>query len=239
MERVFMRKLKVLAILLLAVSLFVILPGCSGEKSTKEFDFTGFTKLEIGFAFKVEITQSASYSVSVTADSNRMELIEVTKDGDTLKIDLDSSGFLLSFSTLEATITMPDLRGLKLSGASNGTIQGFSSSNEFKLNLSGASRLSGDISAGDAEFTISGASRVELQGSADDMTVDASGASSVKLSAFEVTNADVTLSGASDGTVKLDGKLDANLSGASRLTYIGEPTIGSVNTSGASTINKG
>jgi len=239
MLRVFMSKIKAIAILLLAVSLLTIQVGCSGGESTKEFDFSGFTKVEIGPAFKVEITQSTSYSVSVTADSNRMKHIEVTKEGDTLKIGLDSSAGLLSFLTLKATITMPDLRSLNLSGASNGTVQGFSSSNDFSLNLSGASRLSGNISAGDVVFVLSGASRVELQGSADDMTVDASGASSVGLSGFEVVNADVTLSGASNGTVKLDGRLDANLSGASRLTYIGEPVMGSINTSGASTINKG
>ena len=234
-----MNKIKTMAILLLAVLLLAIPAGCFGGDTTKEFDFSGFTKVEIGPAFKVEIAQSTSYSVSVTADSNRMKHIEVTKEGDTLKIDLDSSGWQLSFSTLEATITMPDLRSLNLSGASNGTVQGFSSSNDLSLNISGASRLSGSINAGDVEFIITGASRVELQGSADDMNVDASGASSVRLSGFEVVNADVTLSGASNGTVKMDGRLDANLSGASRLTYIGEPTMGSINTSGASTINKG
>jgi hypothetical protein len=234
-----MCKIKTIVILLLGVSLLAISVGCSEEIITKEFDFDGFTKVEIGSAFTLEITQSNSYSVSVTTGINRMEHIKVTREDDTLKIGLSPGGFLLSFSTLKATITMPDLHSLNLSGASNGNVQGFSSSNDFSLNLSGASRLSGDISAGDVVFTISGASTVELQGSADDMTVDASGASSVKLSSFEVVNADVTLSGASNGTVKLDGTLDVGLSGASTLTYKGNPTLGNVNISGGSNINTG
>jgi hypothetical protein len=60
----------------------------------------------------------------------------------------------------------------------------------------------------------------------------------MKLAGFTVNNADVSLSGASNGTVNLSGKLDANLSGASKLEYIGEPTMGAINTSGASTISK-
>jgi len=44
---------------------------------------------------------------------------------------------------------------------------------------------------------------------------------------------------ASEGTVKRDGIPDANVSGASKLTYKGAATLGNVNTSGGSTIKKG
>ena len=55
---------------------------------------------------------------------------------------------------------------------------------------------------------------------------------------FPVHNADVKLSGASQATVNLDGRLDADLSGASHLEYIGEPTMGVMTTSGASTVSR-
>jgi hypothetical protein len=77
-----------------------------------------------------------------------------------------------------------------------------------------------------------------LEGSADDMVADISGASSFKLDDFIVNNADIDFSGASSGTVNLNGRLDANLSGASRLWYIGEPTSTDINTSGGSTVSK-
>ena len=153
---------------------------------------------------------------------------------------------------------MPELYELDLSGATHGTVQGFSSSHDLILDISGASRLnmtdmstgdietdisgasrvSGNITAGDAEFDVSGASTVQLQGSASDIVIDASGASSVELADFPVNNADVELSGASHGTINLDGRLDADLSGASNLKYIGEPTMGDINKSGASTLSK-
>jgi hypothetical protein len=69
------------------------------------------------------------------------------------------------------------------------------------------------------------------------MVADVSGASSLKLDDFTVGNANVDFSGASSGTINLDGRLDADLSGASRLWYIGEPTMGTIDTSGASTIS--
>ena len=70
------------------------------------------------------------------------------------------------------------------------------------------------------------------------MAVDGSGASHLKLADLKMGNADVTLSGASDAIINLVERLDADLSGALTLEYIGEPTLGIMDTSGASTVKR-
>jgi hypothetical protein len=209
----------------------------SGNLETKDYALTDFTKVEVGSAFEFEIKQSSSFSINVTADDNVIDHVQVTQDGQTLKIGLKRVA-LLGSVTLRASVTMPELRGLTASGASRGTIFDFSSSEGLDITVSGASGVTGDITAGNVEFDISGASTIQLKGSANDMDANVSGASHFNLDAFTVNNADVNFSGASSGTVNLNGRLDANLSGASRLWYIGEPTMGDINTSGASTISK-
>ena len=229
----------------------------SGELVTEEFNFSDFKRVDDSSAFEVEITQSGSYSVSITADDNLFEHVQVSKEGETLKIGLKTI-ISLRPATLKAEITMSQLRGLDLSGATHGTVSGFSSTEsvdievsgashldlvkmsagDVKFDIDGASKVIGDITASDVDFDVDGASTVQLEGSASDIVVDASGASHVKLAGFKVANADVTLAGASSGTVNLDGRLDADLSGASHLSYIGEPTMGTINTSGASKLNK-
>lgn len=227
-----MKKLILTALVVILLTLGLLV-GC-GPVRTQTYNFTDFTRVEVGYAFRVEVVHSNSYSISITASEDLFNFIQVSKEGETLKIGLTQyiSG------TKKAEITMPDLRAINLSGATKGTIKGFSSSDDFNLDLSGASSLNGDIAAGDGNFRVSGASTLQLEGSARDIVVNASGASRVKLAAFLVNNADVTFGGASSGTVNLDGRLDANLSGASKLLYIGEPTMGTINTSGASTLSK-
>jgi len=256
-----MRKLAIIIAVLLTPGLLV---GCqggvvkgSGNLKTENYNFSDFTRVDVSSAFEVEIAQSGSYSISITADDNLFEYIQVTKEGETLKIGLKTLT-TLGPATLEAKVTMPKLRGLDLSGATGGTVSGFSSTEnldidvsrassvdlvgmsagDVKFDVSGASKVTGDIIAGDTDFDIDGASTVQLEGSAGDMVVEAGGASRVKLSGFTVNNANINLSGASTGTVNLDGRLDANLSGASKLEYIGEPTLGTMNITGASTLNK-
>jgi hypothetical protein len=213
----------------------------SGNLDSQEYDFADFTEVEIGSAFEFEVKQSSSYSINITADDNVMDYVQVSKDGQTLKIRLRTGlGGIpsLRLVTLRASVTMPQLSGLTVSGASRGTVSDFSSTEDLDITVSGASRVTGDITAGDIEFGISGASTIQLEGSASDIDANVSGASHFNLEAFTVDNADVNLSGASSGTVNLSGRLDANLSGASTLFYIGEPTMGDINTSGASTIRK-
>ena len=229
---------------------------------TEEKDFRDFKTVKVGNAFRVEIIKSSSYSISIIADSNIIDDIEVFKTGDvlTIRIAPPKEYQVIQARTLRAEITMPDLYGLELSGATHGTVKGFSSTLKLVLIVSGASSLdltdmsAGEVEAevsgasdvegnlmasGDAQFTVLGASSLKLDGEANNLVVDeCSGASSMDLSNFPVNDASVDLSGASQGTVNLDGRLDANISGASRLEYIGEPIMGDINIYDSSSISK-
>ncbi len=51
-----------------------------------------------------------------------------------------------------------------------------------------------------------------------------------------VQDAAVNASGASNVTVNLSGRLDADASGASNVFYLGQPTMGTIDTSGGSDV---
>jgi len=210
----------------------------SGNLETEEYAFASFTRVEISSAFEFQIRQSSSYSINVTADDNVIDRVQISQDGQTLKIRVGGVPTSFRRVTLKASVTMPQLGGLTVSGASRGTVANFNSTEAVSIVVSGASRVTGDITAGDIGFDVSGASTVQLEGSAADMVAIISGASRFSLGDFTANNADVNISGASTGTIYLDGRLDANVSGASTLLYIGDPVMGTINVSGASTLSK-
>ncbi|MGB5933808.1 MAG: head GIN domain-containing protein [Anaerolineae bacterium] len=229
-----------------AFLLVPVLAGCtllpevsitgSGRVVTQEFTLTGFDKVDVSHAFKVDVSQGDSFSVVIRIDDNLVQYLQVVKEGDTLKIGLKPGWEAIQPRTKQAEITMPELTGLSLSGASRGTITGFESAKSLSLDLSGASSLRGDIEAGNASFDLSGASDLTLTGSAQDVTIDARGGSSVDLGSFPVNDANVKASGASNVTVNASGKLDADASGGSQVYYLGSPTLGKVDTSGDSSV---
>ena len=199
----------------------------------------GFDKVEVSNAFTLDIRQGEDFSVIIRVDDNLLEHLEVVKQGSTLKIGLEPGRtYNIRRATMEAEVIMPKLTGLELSGATQTTISGFESTERLDVDVSGASQLRGDIEAGDARFDVSGASRVILSGSAGDLTIDASGASTANLADFTVGDADVQASGASTVTVDVSGRLDAEASGASSVFYLGNPTLGNIDTSGASSVKR-
>ena len=250
--------------LLVTVSLLAIFTGCrgitqaiigSGNLITQEMDFTDFTKLEIGHVFQAKVTRADSFSVGITVDDNLLEYVVVRKSGNTLRIYL-KAGYAYIGTTKIAEITMPKVDKLSLAGASQGEVSGFRSSDHLEVEVSGVSSLniddlkagdtvfeisggsyaSGGIEIADGRFDISGASSIDLEGYASDISIEASGASYANLANFSVSNATVNISGASVVTVNASGTIDGNISGASRLTYLGEPAL-TIEMSGDSTVD--
>ncbi len=188
----------------------------SGHLQTQQENVTGFAIIDVSSGFRVQITRADAFSVRITADDNVLPYVQVTKNGETLSIGL-TPGTSIQTTTLKAEITMPDLSELRFSGGVTGTATGFESSHDFRTEMSGGSKLM-------------------AEGKAANLVVSCSGGSELDLSDFPVSNADVDLSGGSQATINLSGTLNANISGGSRLFYLGNPTLGNINTSGGSSI---
>jgi len=211
----------------------------SGNSETQTMNYSGFTAVEVGSAFKVTITQSDSYSVIITGNEKIFDQIQVTQNGNTLMIDTQPGTTFTGISNLAAQITMPELNSVVLSGATHGTTSGFRSTGPFVANLSGASSLEmTNLEVGNTTVDLSGASTFTAAGSANDLVAVIAGASTLNILGLPVNNANVTLSGASNARINVNGRLDADLSGASSLQYSGQPTLGSITTTGASSITK-
>ncbi len=258
------RKALVFIVTLLAtVSLLVLFTGCggvtqaiigSGNLITQEMDFTDFTKLEISHVFQAKVTRSDSFFISITVDDNLLEYVVVRKSGNTLRIYL-KAGYAYIGTTKMVEITMPKIDKLSLSGASQGDVSGFRSSDRLDFEVSGASSLniddlragdtgfeisgashvSGGIEISEGRFNVSGASSIDLEGFASDISIEVSGASQANLANFPVSNATVSISGASVVTVNASGTVEGNVSGASRLIYLDDPAL-TIEMSGDSTV---
>lgn len=209
----------------------------SGDVVDVEYSFENFTKVDVSYAIEATILPSDTFFVILSVDDNIVKYLDVYKSGDWLVIELDDDK---NYNNLHlfAEIHMPVIREVKASGASEIEMTGFSSSEDFDMDLSGASIFSGYIEADDCRFELSGASVINLSGSCNDLELEASGASVLHTGNFVCYSGNFHLSGASDATVNVTDFLSATLSGASVLRYYGDPEIENLNISGASVITK-
>jgi hypothetical protein len=261
-----MKRLLLVAGLILTLGITALSTGCvrvnmqdkNGPLTTQNYDYTGFTGVDVGSAMKLDVSYGPSFNVTVTAGKTIIDKIHISRIGETLKFDIDGWSFnWWNNSMPKVSIVMPVLNYLHLSGAANGTVSGFSSTGElaadisgashldldmaagsFTARLSGASKLKGRLTATASDLSLSGASDIGLTGTGGDIKLHASGASSSSLRYYVVQNADVDFSGASSGSLDVRGILDVKLTGSSGFSYTGNPTLGSVNTSDGSDLKK-
>ena len=190
----------------------------SGKLQTQQKNLSDFTIINIQSGFQAQISQGDSYSVSITADNNVINRIDVNQSGNTLTIGLQLVS-IFNMGTLKAQITMPDLQEIHLSGGASANVSGFQLTHELLVSGQGGSRL-------------------QMDGQASNLLVSCTGGSNLELSRFEVNNATINMDGGSTGKINVTGLLNADLSSGSILTYTGNPTLGNIVTSGLSTISR-
>lgn len=202
--------------------LFNVSIGWSGEKGsgnvvTEKRDVSGFKGVDVGGVFQVEIVVGKEYSVEVEADDNLQPLIKTEVDGSgVLRIQSECS--IAKSSTLKIRITAPDIDSLDSSGVSGIKLTGVKNS--------------------ELSVRSSGASVINVEGATGSLTIDVSGASKVDAVNLQAQNAKVEGSGASKIIVNVSNEIDADLSGASKVRYAGDPKNIIRNTSGGSRVEQ-
>ena len=250
---------------ILAVMSLVSLAGCidynrivgSNNIETRQFDYSGFKRIEVSNAFTVDVTRSDTYEVSITLNDNIFNDLDISMSGDTLRISINPFTHFVN-TTQRAMISLPELDALTITGACQAVVSGFQSDGNLDLEVTGASsmdisdlkvadttidvigasHLSGSLVTNNADFNVTGASSINLTGSASKMQVDVIGASHAALTDFIVGDVAVTAVGASSVEVEVHGTLDINISGVSTLVYGDSPKLGKVEVSGISTLKR-
>lgn len=245
-------KTKTIASLLVIALLAVLTVGCSvveairndleivggsGNMISRTFDEKDFTEVVTGHGAILNITAADDYSVMVDMDENIEPYLEVTNTGGRLSILLNDDQRIYTNTRLNIAITMPELRGLDLSGGTIGTVTGFGSEQPLNVELSGGSQLRGDINSGNAGVDISGGSKIDLAGSGGDLDLNATGGSFVHLGGFLVRNVNLDVSGGGEVEIHPSGVIQGQASGGTMVHYEGDPTSVEVDTNGGAEIS--
>jgi len=199
-------------------------------------NLSGFSRVEAERAFEVEIHRGDTFRVEIHADDTLAKDLDIHTTGDKLTLTARDRHVWRNNERARAVITMPALQEFHGSGATRTTIEGFHASTPMDIQLSGASTIEATLDSGDLHVELSGASKAKLRGKGANLRAEASGASQADLGGFPVDRAEVHLSGASRATVNTHGRLDIHASGASHITHFGHPSMGTVESSGASSI---
>lgn len=187
----------------------------SGNIVTQTRDISGFSKIDAGGAYDIEVVAQKEFSVEVQGDDNLVEFVKTEVHGDTLEIS--NSKRFSTGGRIVIRISAPDIESLDLSGASTAKLS--------------------NVKNESLRIESKGASKVIASGETKDLFVDLAGASKLDASELKSVNAEVEARGACHANVSVTGDLKAQASGASRVNYSGNPQNVERSVSGASSVS--
>ena len=222
------------------VSVFMVLAAAGASAETRTLSFADFVEVRVSHGLRAAIRQGDIYQVEATGTTETQKRRQVQKHGRRLEFSVQSNWEQwFSGSGITIDVTLPRLRGLALSGGSAGTLDMELGADSFLADVSGGSSLNGRLGAGDVGLLLSGGSTADLSGNGQHLRLSGSGGSKYLLRNLTAQHVQARLSGGSEATVTLDGRLSVALSGGSHVTYHGNAAMGELDTSGGSRVRKG
>jgi len=176
----------------------------SGNVKTETRTVSGFDSVDVNGAGTLNITQSGTESLTVTADDNILPMIHSDVSGGTLSLG-PQSVTLLNSTQLTYTLTVRSLKQISAHGATSVSASG--------LNTSSLS------------VTMDGAPKAQLSGQAQSQDIHISGTGQYDASGLSSRTANVQIDGVGNAVLAVSDSLSADVSPAGKVEYIGSPSV--------------
>ena len=213
------------AIILVLIVSAGLAGGQSVVKETR--NVSGFTRVNFGVSGNLYINFGPEFKVVLEGERNDLEDIITEVSGGKLVIKKDNWRFNLN-EKITAYVTMPELKGLGVSGSGKAEIRDAVKTEDLDLNVSGSGKLYvSDVTVSNLDCSISGSGNIifDSNGNADRTNVSISGSGNFMGEPLKIESAEIHISGSGNCTCNVTETLKASVSGSGNVVYSGSPKI--------------
>ena len=208
------------------------------EKNQKSQKVHAFDKIQVDGIFEVVVTYGTKEKIEIeTPNKTRKEIKLKVKSG-TLLVKLDRNTAVRYTKGSKIHVYTEKLNDFTLSGMASVKLNNTLKDSLFSVKSAGAASFTGEVDVAKAEIEMDGASSLELTGTATTARLDLSGTGKLTGYDFNVSKLTVDMNGLSKASITCLESLEGGLSGISKLSYDGDPSIKKVKISGSATIQK-
>jgi hypothetical protein len=227
-------KMKYLTIFYILISAFILnscelLSPClqgTGSITTEDRSVTTFTSIINSSNFDAAIRYSTTPGVTVEADDNLQQYINIyVEDGD-LKLETEQGRCLQSQERILVTVNCPYVRSVELSGSGDIDMSGFTV-DDFDLKLTGSGDFNGSdiIVTKGLDIDLTGSGDASVDGKAANAIYKLSGSGDIHANSMKVTTCKIMLSGSGNVYSYVLDSMKVVLSGSGDVFSYGNPKI--------------
>ncbi|SNS30024.1 head GIN domain-containing protein [Dokdonia pacifica] len=196
----------------------------SSDTTTKSFDYSGYTQLDVASDFHVNVSLGQQDAITVNANSNLMEYVNIYKEGNTLFLRLKKNTWFKGKMILDVQLSTNMITDYNASSDAIVILNTPLTSDTVRINCKGDAVFKGNITADTLLVNAKSDAEIKITGSAKKMTANLKSDSEFKNRDFKVQDLKIVLNGDSEAVVTVTNTLDAIASGDSELRYAGNPS---------------
>lgn len=233
------RLLPMVFILVLANACMVNSINGNGEITEKTYNTGPYDQIEIRGGMDATLVEGNEGSISVEADENLMEYLDLSVSNGRLVIDFDHNGGFNSNHGIKITVPIQDIDAAIVSGSGSITSDLKVNSEEFKSIISGSGDIMLTVNSAKQTAVVSGSGDIKLNGKTEKISATVSGSGEIDASDLAANDATATISGSGDIFVWMNGgTLNATITGSGDITYRGKISDQKTKIVGSGDLNK-
>jgi Putative auto-transporter adhesin, head GIN domain len=214
---------------LLIIGLILTSGFISGQSTKETRDLKDFTKIGFGVAGNMSINFGPEFKVVLEGDKALLDKIITEVSGGKLVIKKERDSWFSGMNEkISVYITMPELKGLGVSGSGKAEVKDALKTTDLDLNVSGSGKIyTTDLVVTSLNCGISGSGDIVIGGNGNAKKADLSISGSGNLSGenLKAESAEVHISGSGNCNCNVTETLQASISGSGNITYLGNPKI--------------
>ena len=225
-----MKTNRITSLLLLFLVFIVVAPragaspeGMKAMNSKKEYPVSGIRGVDITIACELHIRQSDQESLTIEANEDIFDKIDVEIKDSILYIESDRQNRDFDNWDIEVYLTVKSLRLIDIGGAVKLETRGTLRIPRLELDISGAADLDMHIETEKLLADFSGAVNTELEGKANYVVMEMSGASNVEAYHLVTDAFYLDFSGFGKADIYVQKVLKVDMSGMGIVKYGGDP----------------
>jgi hypothetical protein len=194
----------------------------NGQIVTKVFNTSDYDKISGRNSLNIVLVEGKEGTITVEAESNIMEHLEVEVKGDRLEIGIEDGYNINTRKGIQVRVPVKSISSLSMAGSGDITSTVKLKSRNMHISVAGSGDIALEVTSEKLRVSIAGSGDIKLSGRTEHL--DASVAGSGDISAFNLkaNNVDASIAGSGDVSVYCNGgELQASIIGSGDLRYKG------------------
>ena len=174
----------------------------------------------------MEVIPGEDFAVTIEAEENLMQYINIDKDGDKLKVKVMEGINLRTRKDIHIRVSLPKVESIGFAGSGHVNVKGtIKDVEKLELSVAGSGDIVAALDCPEVEGDIAGAGSITLSGTTRKLKLDVAGAGDCKCEKLLAEEVNISIAGSGNAWVYASIKLDVSVAGSGDIYYRGNPSI--------------